>query len=62
MYDEPETAERMHRAGTESYVLKTAVDEVECRSGLDFLPLLPDAEEDAMEATEDLAWAQRWVN
>ncbi len=52
----------MHRAGTESYVLKTAVDEVECRSGLDFLPLLPDAEEDAMEATEDLAWAQRWVN
>jgi endonuclease G len=40
----------------------TTVDEVERRSGLDFFWQLPDAEEDAMEAAKDLAWAQSWVN
>jgi hypothetical protein len=40
----------------------TIVDEIEQRSGLDFLWQLPDAEENAMEAGNDLAWAQGWVN
>jgi hypothetical protein len=40
----------------------TTVDEVEQRSGLDFFWQLPDAEEDAMEAAKDLAWAQGWAN
>jgi endonuclease G len=34
------------------------VREVERRSGLNFFWQLPDAEEDAMEAGRDLAWAQ----
>jgi len=38
------------------------VDEIEQRSGLDFFWQLPDAEENAMESVENLAWAQSWVN
>lgn len=40
----------------------TTVDEVERRSGLDLFWQLPDADEAAMEAVKNLAWAQGWCN
>ncbi len=36
----------------------TTVDEVERRSGLDFLGQLPNVEEATVEAVKNLAWAQ----
>ena len=38
------------------------VDEVEQRSDLNVFWQLPDPEEDAVEATRDLAWVQGWVD
>ena len=37
------------------------VEEVETKSGLDFLWELPDDKENAIEATKDEAWVQQWL-
>jgi endonuclease G len=37
------------------------IDEVEIRSKLDFLWLLPDTEENSLESTKFQAWVQEWA-
>lgn len=39
----------------------TTVDIVEQRTGLDFFWQMSDADEDAMESTNNVAWATGWV-
>jgi hypothetical protein len=39
----------------------TTVDELKRHSGVDSFWQLPNAEEGAMEAAKDLAWAQSWA-